>query len=378
MKIELNKICVREVVNGYKDSAEEGVVAYSGKLDIRPKYQREFVYKPEQRNQVIKTVMRGYPNHDAYFPLNTMYWLKTDDNHFEVIDGQQRTLSICQYINGDFSIDEKYFHSLTETEREYVLNYPLQVYICEGSDKERLEWFEIINTAGEILTLQELRNANYTGEWLTDAKRWFSKSGAPAYRIGEHYVKGSPIRQEFLETALNWISARDYGEEKPAEFMSKHQYDANANELWEYFQSVIDWVQKKFTEYRKDMKGVEWGLLYNVYKNAKLDPKDIEKETLKLIDDDEVQSLKGIYSYILTRDEKYLNLRDFDDKTKRKAYEQQKGVCSFCKKEKREKVKWEFAEMEADHIKPWHEGGKTTSKNCQMLCTQHNRTKSGK
>lgn len=378
MKIELNKIPVREVVAGYKDSAEEGVVAYGGALDIRPKYQREFVYKPEQRNQVIKTVMRGYPDRDAYFPLNTMYWLKTNDNHFEVIDGQQRTLSICQYINGDFSIDEKYFHSLTETEREYILDYPLQVYICEGSDKERLEWFEIINTAGEILTPQELRNANYTGEWLTDGKRWFSKSGAPAYRIAEQYVKGSPIRQEFLETALNWISARDYGEEKPAEYMSKHQHDADASELWKYFQSVIEWVQKVFTTYRKDMKGIEWGLLYNEYKDTKYDPKNIEKESLKLIDDDEVQSLKGIYPYILTRDEKYLNLRDFDDKTKRKAYEHQKGVCPFCKKEKREKVKWEFAEMEADHVTPWHEGGKTITENCQMLCKEDNRRKSGK
>jgi hypothetical protein len=181
-----------------------------------------------------------------------------------------------------------------------------------------------------------------------------------------------------LEMALNWISERDYGEEKPAEYMSKHQQDVNAKELWEYFQSVIEWTQKTFTTYRKDMKGVEWGLLYNKYKDNKYDPKDIEKETLKLINDDEVQSLKGVYPYILTRDEKYLNLRDFDDKTKRKAYEQQKGVCPFCKKEKREKIKWEFAEMEADHITPWHEGGKTIAENCQMLCKDDNRRKSGK
>ncbi len=372
MKIELNKIKIRDVFNGYKDSAEEGVVAYGGALDIRPKYQREFVYKPEQRNQVIKTVTRGYPDRDAYFPLNTMYWLKTHDNHFEVIDGQQRTLSICQYINGDFSIDEKYFHSLNETEREYILDYPLQVYICEGSDKERLEWFEIINTAGEILTPQELRNANYTGEWLTDAKRWFSKNGAPAYRIGEHYVKGSPIRQEFLETALNWISARDYGEERPAEYMSKHQHDKNADELWQYFQDVIAWVQKIFTNYRKEMSGVQWGELYNQFKDKKFNSEKLEAEIRELMQDEDVTKKSGIYAYVLTRQEKHLSIRAFTDKMKRETYERQGGVCIFCKKQ------FDISEMEADHIAPWHEGGKTTAQNCQMLCKQDNRTKSGK
>jgi hypothetical protein len=378
MKIELNKIKIRDVVNGYKDSAEEGVVAYDGKLDVRPKYQREFVYKPEQRNQVIKTILRGYPDGDAYFPLNTMYWLKTDKGTFEVIDGQQRTLSICQYVNGDFSIDEKYFHSLHETEREYILDYPLQVYICTGSDKERLEWFEIINTAGEILTPQELRNANYTGEWLTDAKRWFSKSGAPAYQIGQDYVKGSPIRQEFLEKALKWISVRDYGEEKPAEYMSQHQHDENANELWEYFQSVIEWVQKTFPNYRKEMASVNWGELYNEFKDKKLNTTKLEAEVSKLMqDDDIVSSRSGIYPYVLTRKEKYLSLRAFDDKIKRSVYERQKGICvarnAVCGN-----AHFEIEEMEADHITPWHDGGKTVVENCQMICKEDNRRKSGK
>jgi hypothetical protein len=377
MKIELNNIKVREVFNGYKDSDEEGVVAYGGKLDIRPKYQREFVYKPEQRNQVIKTIMRGYPDGDAYFPLNTMYWLKTDDNHFEIIDGQQRTLSICQYINGDFSIDEKYFHSLNKTEQKYILEYPLQVYICTGSDKERLEWFEVINTAGEVLTPQELRNANYTGEWLTDAKRWFSKSGAPAYQIGQDYVKGSPIRQEFLEKALKWISIRDYGEENPAEYMSKHQHNENAGELWEYFQSVIEWTRKTFTNYRREMSGVQWGELYNEFKDKKLNAKKLEVEIKELMQYEDVTKKSGIYPYVLTRQEKYLNIRAFTDKQKREAYEKQKGTCPRCKG-KDKKKKWEIEEMEADHITPWHEGGKTISKNCQMLCKQDNRTKSGK
>lgn len=376
MKIELNKIKIRDVLNGYKDSAEEGVVAYGGKLDIRPKYQREFVYKAEQRNQVIKTIMRGYPDREAYFPLNTMYWLKTDNNNFEVIDGQQRTLSICQYVNGDFSIDEKYFHSLNETEQKYILDYPLQVYICTGSDKERLEWFEIINTAGEVLTSQELRNANYTGEWLTDAKRWFSKSGAPAYRIGQDYVKGSPIRQEFLEKALKWISARDYGEEKPSEYMSQHQHNENASELWEYFQSVIEWVRNTFPNYRKEMANVNWGELYNQFKDEKLNATKLETEVSKLMQDEDVSSKSGIYPFVLTRAEKHLSIRAFNEKMKREAYERQKGICT-AKNAVCGNAYFALEEMEADHITPWHEGGKTDSKNCQMLCKDDNRRKSG-
>ncbi|MDQ3089807.1 MAG: DUF262 domain-containing protein [bacterium] len=375
MKIELNNIKVREVFNGYKDSDEEGVTAYGGKLDIRPKYQREFVYKPEQRNQVIKTIMRGYPAGDAYFPLNTMYWLKTDKNNFEVIDGQQRTLSICQYINGDYSINEKYFHSLNPTEKEYILDYPLQVYICTGSDKERLEWFEIINTAGEILTPQELRNANYTGEWLTDAKRWFSKNGAPAYQIGQNYIKGSPIRQEFLEKALIWISARDFGEEKPAEYMSKHHHDKNANELWGYFQKLIEWISNTFPNYRKEMAGVNWGELYNEFKDKKLDAGELEIEISKLMQDEDVSSKSGIYTYVLTGEERNLSIRAFNEKMKREAYERQKGICvarnAVCKN-----IHFDISEMEADHMTPWREGGRTTAENCQMLCKLDNRTKS--
>lgn len=375
MKIELQKIKIRDVFDGYKDGAEEGVVAYGGKLDVRPKYQREFVYKPEQRNEVIKTIMRGYPDKNAYFPLNTMYWLKTDDAHYEIIDGQQRTVSICQYINGDFSINEKYFHSLTETEREYIRDYPLQVYICEGSDKERLEWFEVINTAGEVLTKQELRNANYTGPWLSDAKLKFSKTGCAAYHLandGGALVTGSPIRQEYLETALNWISKRDYGEEKPAEYMSQHQNDADAAELWHYFQDVTAWVRKTFPNYRKEMAHVNWGELYNEHKDKKLNAAKLETEVKKLMQDEDVTKKSGIYPYVLTGNERELSIRAFTDKMKREAYERQVGICPFCKK------KFDISEMEADHITPWHEGGKTTAENCQMLCKQDNRTKSGK
>jgi len=363
MKIELNKIPIHKVIAGYKDSAEEGVVAYGGKLDIRPKYQREFVYTGKQRDAVLETVKNG-------FPLNVMYWVKTDQGNFEVMDGQQRTISIGQYVNGDFSLGDRFFHNLTKEEQDKILNYELMIYFCEGTDKERLDWFRIINIAGEKLTDQELRNAVYTGSWLSDAKLKFSKTHCAAYLLandGGSLVNGSPIRQEYLETALSWIN-----DGKIEDYMAKHQHNKNAEELWQYFQDVVAWVHKTFTKYRKEMKGVEWGRLYNKYKDVAYDVKEIEGKTLKLIDDDEVQSLKGIYEYILTGEEKHLNLRQFDDKTKRKVFEKQKGKCVWCKKT------FEFEGMEADHITPWHEGGKTTAMNCQMLCKDDNRKKSGK
>ncbi len=363
MKIELHKISVREVIAGYKDSAEEGVVAYGGKLDIRPKYQREFVYNGKQRDAVIETIKNS-------FPLNVMYWVKTDEGNYEVLDGQQRTISIGQYVNGDFSLNNFNFHNLTDDEQSQILDYELMIYFCEGTDREKLNWFKIINIAGEKLTDQELRNAVYTGPWLSDAKLKFSKSNCAAYLLahdGGQLVSGSPIRQEYLETALAWIN-----DDKIEDYMAKHQHDANAQELWQYFQDVIAWVRTTFTNYRREMNSVEWGTLYNKYKDNKFNSKKLEEEIQKLISDDEVQNIKGIYTYILTRDERYLNLRQFDDKTKRKAFEKQKGVCVWCKE------KFKIEEMEADHIKPWHEGGKTDAKNCQMLCKQDNRTKSGK
>src|SRR3989339_900335 len=363
MKIDLHRIKIREVIDGYKDSAEEGVVAYGGKLDVRPKYQREFVYKDKQRDAVIDTVRKG-------FPLNVMYWVKSAKDSFEVLDGQQRTISVGQFVNGDFSVDfngrTAMFHNLEETEKNQILDYKLMIYFCEGNDKEKLDWFKIINIAGEKLMDQELRNAIYTGTWLTDAKRYFSKSGCPAYGMASDYLTGSPIRQDYLETAISWIS-----NDKIEEYMANHQHKPNANELWLYFQSVISWLKAVFPNYRKEMKGVPFGILYNEFKNKEFDAKKLEKEITKLMQDEDVTKKSGIYPYVLTRQEKYLNIRAFTDKQKREAYEKQKGVCKKCKK------RFEIEEMEADHIKPWHEGGKTIAENCQMLCKQCNRTKSG-
>jgi hypothetical protein len=367
MKIELHRIKIREVSEGFKDSAEEGVVAYGGKLDIRPKYQREFVYKDKQRDAVIDTVRKG-------FPLNVMYWVKTNEDSFEVLDGQQRTISIGQYINGDFSVDfngrTAMFHNLTQEEKDQILNYELMVYFCEGTDKEKLDWFKIINIAGEKLTDQELRNAVYTGSWLSDAKLKFSKSNCAAYLMandGGALLTGSPIRQEYLETALAWINNGEI-----SEYMAKHQHDESAEEVWQYFQSVIVWVRKLFSNYRREMAQVNWGELYNQFKDTQFDPQSLETQISMLMQDEDVTKKSGIYPYLLTGQERYLSIRAFSDKMKREAYERQKGICVKCSKQFR------LEEMEADHITPWHEGGKTTAENCQMLCKLDNRTKSGK
>jgi hypothetical protein len=360
MKITLSEITVHDLANGFIDKADDGVVGYGGKLDIRPPYQREFIYKDKQRDAVITTVKSN-------FPLNVMYWAVREDGGFEVIDGQQRTISLCQYINGDFSYVNRYFHNLHEDERQQILNYKLMIYLCEGTDSERLQWFRTINIAGEKLTDQELRNAVYAGPWVSDAKRHFSKNGCAAYQIGSDYLSGTPIRQEYLETAIAWIS-----EGQIEAYMAAHMHDPTAAALWMYFQSVMTWVSSTFTTTRKAMRTVPWGLLYNRFKDEKYDPKEIERKTALLVADDDVTSKSGIYPYLLTGEEKYLSIRAFTDSMKQKVYEKQKGKCVICKK------RFELSEMEADHITPWHEGGKTDEVNCQMLCKEDNRRKSGR
>ena len=360
MKIELKEITVRELTDGFKDDAEKGVVGFGGRLDIRPPYQREFIYKDKQRDAVIETVQKE-------FPLNVMYWAVRGDGDFEVIDGQQRTISICQYVAGDYSIKGLAIHNLPADKKEQILDYKLMVYFCSGADSEKLEWFRTINIAGEKLTEQELRNAVYSGTWVSSAKRYFSKTGSAAAGIGGDYLTGSPIRQEYLETAVEWISAGAI-----EDYMSAHQHDPNALALWTYFQAVITWVKGTFPKHRKEMKGVAWGLLYNKYKDVVYDTDKLEAQVAALMADEDVTKKSGIYPYVLTGEEKLLNIRAFSDNQKREAYERQKGVCAKCGKE------FELAGMEADHITPWHEGGKTTAANCQMLCKTDNRTKSGK
>lgn len=367
MKIELKEVTVRELANGYQDNDEAGVVGFSGKLDIRPPYQREFIYKDKQRDAVIDTASRA-------FPLNVMYWAVREDGGYEVIDGQQRTISLCQYVEGDFSVqigsfpEKRAFHNLQTDEQEKLLEYKLMVYLCSGTDSEKLEWFKTINIAGEELTNQELLNAVYHGSWVSDAKRYFSKSNCPAYGIGSDYLSGAVNRQDYLETAIKWIAKGGTVES----YMSQHQKEPNANELWLYFSGVINWVKAVFPKYRREMKGIEWGFLYNDFGNGNHDSAKLEKEISALMEDEDVTNKKGIYPYVLDRKERHLNIRAFSPNQRREAYERQKGICPVCHE------KFEINEMEADHITPWHEGGKTSAENCQMLCKDDNRRKSGK
>lgn len=358
MKIEFRKVTIAELAKDFKDDNEGGVVGLSGKLDIRPPYQREFVYKDKQRDGVIKTVLKG-------FPLNVMYWSVREDGTYEIIDGQQRTISICQYLHGNFNVDNLYIQNRPADEQKKIFDYELTVYLCSGTDSEKLDWFRTINIAGEKLTEQELRNAVYAGSWVSDAKRYFSRSNCAAYGLASDYMTGAPIRQEYLETVIEWIN-----DGQIENYMALHQFDTDADELWEYFKSVIAWVKTVFTVYRSEMKGIPWGLLYNSYKNVNLDPITVEKEVYALMQDEDVTNSRGIYSYVFTREERYLNIRAFDQRQKRAAFERQKGLCTRCNES------FALEEMEADHITPWSKGGRTIPENCQMLCADCNRRKS--
>ena len=368
MKITEKKVKVSELAKGYEDNAENGVVAWSKKLDVRPAYQREFVYDEKKRNAVIDTLIKGYP-------LNIMYWAKNSDSRYEIIDGQQRTISICQFLNNEFSFDNRIFNGMTQSEKDEINNYELTVFVCEGNDKEKLDWFETINIAGVELEPQELRNAVYTGKWLSDAKRYFSKTNCAAYNIASKYLGGEMKRQKYLETAIRWHANAKTDDEIRA-YMGAHQTASDALELWTYFQNVITWVKAKFKVYRKEMKGIEWGFIYNNFddkaRNA-FDAEKIEAELKKYFGyeyEDQITNKKGIFEYVLDHDERHLNIRAFKESEKRAAYEKQNGICAKCGKH------FEYEEMEGDHITPWSQGGKTELSNLQMLCRDCNRRKS--
>lgn len=361
MEIKERKVTVREVAEKYSNNDEEGVRGYNNRLDIRPKYQREFIYKDEQRDEVIRSVLKG-------LPLNVIYWAKTGEDSYEVLDGQQRTISLCEYIMGTFSVDGRYFDNLPDDLQQKILDYKLFVYVCDGTDSEKLDWFKIINIAGVRLTDQELRNAVYAGPWVTDAKKYFSKTNCAAYSIGKDYLNGKSIRQEYLETALSWVVEKE--KTSIEKYMGKNQYKESAKPLWLYFRTVIEWVEEVFPKYRKEMKGLPWGIYYNKHKNrTDLNSDEIEGKIHKLMQDEDVTNKKGVYKYILTGDEKLLNIRAFDKRDKSTVYERQKGICPYCKGH------FTYEEMEGDHIKPWSKGGKTTIDNLQMVCAKCNMEK---
>ena len=370
MDIKQHKIKIRDLVAGYRDDGDEGVYGYGGKLDIRPPYQREFVYDHKDRMLVIDSVMHG-------FPLNAMYWIVRDAGGYEVMDGQQRTISICQYFNNDFSYDGHYFGILGEKEdkrQKDFLDYELTVYFCNGDDEEKIRWFERINVAGKELSAQEMRNAVYHGPWVSDAKRWFSKRNCPAVNMARNYVVAEFERQGCLERAIQWyIGKKDDAAIRKFMAARKKDGDTDASELWSYFSSVITWIEAKFkhtSDRVKILKGLDWGHWYALYGKAKLDTAWIEKETQRLLKDKDVTKKSGIVPYLLTGEERHLSIRAFDDEERLAAYERQGGKCVRCGK------KFAIEQMQADHITPWAKGGKTTAENCQMLCADCNRRKS--
>ena len=373
MKIEQINVTVGEVVKGYVNNEEQGVRGYDGLLDIRPPYQREFIYNDKEQQAVINTVLHGYP-------LNVMYWVKRNDDAecpYEVMDGQQRTLALCEYVAGKYSFEFKNFFNQPADIQKRILDYPLTVYVCEGAASEKLEWFKTINIAGKALNEQEIRNAIYAGPFVSDAKRHFSKSNCGAYKLGKDLVNGTPIRQDFLKKALEWMAEHENREGKaqnPVSYMAQHQHDPNANNLWTYFQNVLNWAITNFEmkKFKKIMKGLDWALYYDKYHNETLDTVEMAKQISALMRDGEIQRQSGIIPYVLTGDEQHLDLRAFPEDIKLAVWEKQNHICPLCGKE------YDFEFMEGDHIKPWREGGRTVIENCQMLCRDCNRHKGAK
>ena len=373
MTIKQISVTVGEITQGYVNNEEKGVRGYNGLLDIRPPYQREFIYNDKEQLAVINTVLHGYP-------LNVMYWVKRSDDAdcpYEVMDGQQRTLSLCEYVAGKFSFEFKNFFNQTGDIQKRILDYPLTVYVCEGAASEKLEWFKTINIAGKALNEQEIRNAIYAGPFVSDAKRHFSKSNCGAYKLGKDLVNGTPIRQDFLKKALEWMAEHENREGKaqnPVSYMAQHQHDPNANNLWTYFQNVLNWAITNFEmkKFKKIMKGLDWALYYDKYHNETLDTVEMAKQISALMRDSEIQRQSGIIPYVLTGDERHLDLRAFPEDIKLAVWEQQGHICPLCGKE------FDFEFMEGDHIKPWREGGRTVIENCQMLCRDCNRHKGAK
>lgn len=364
MNITPIEVTVAELAAGYEDKGVGGVVAYGGKLDVRPEYQREFVYKDAQRDAVIDTVMKGYP-------LNTMYWASCDDGRYEVIDGQQRTISVCQYVTDKFACNLRSWASLEADEKQRILDYKLHIYVCEGGDSEKLAWFRTINIAGAVLTDQELRNATYHGKWVSSARGYFSRPDCAASNIGHEYMKGSPIRQEYLETAIKWADAAENNIGVDA-YMDAHRNCDNADALWAHFETVIEWTKSIFPNYNGVVKNVDWGSLWiKHHERTDLDATALAEEVDRLMADEDVTSKKGIYYYVLDNSEEWrLSIRAFSNRDRETAYAKQKGICPRCGKH------FGINSMEADHITPWSKGGKTIPENCQMLCADCNRRKS--
>ena len=378
-------ITVKEICDGfvYNELEGKGLFGLSGKLTIQPEYQRNYIYASDggkKEMAVIQSVLKGYP-------IGLIYFNKVSDNNLEVLDGQQRITSLGRFVSDKFAIKdangmEQYFGGMAKDKQAKILEAKLLIYECEGTESEIKEWFKTINIAGVPLNDQELLNAVYSGPFVTFGKAEFSNSQNANIQKWSAYVSGSANRQEFLECALDWVSKGNIGD-----YMSRHRFDKDINELKKYFNSVIDWVSSVFTDVESEMRGLEWGRLYEAYRKKAYNPTKVSAEVQKLYADPYVKNRKGVFEYILggSVDTKLLEVRVFDEATKKAVYTTQtakaekKGEsncphCAIGHDANKSKI-WSFNEMDADHVSAWSKGGKSDIKNCQMLCKTHNRAK---
>ncbi len=375
-------ITIKDICDGfvYNELEGKGLYGLSGKLTIQPEYQRNYIYADGKKDvAVIDSIISGYP-------LGLIYFNEPENGRYEVLDGQQRITSFGRFVTNKFAIKvdgmEQYFSGLPENLQKKILEYPLTIYICRGEEKEIKDWFKTINIAGVPLNEQELRNAIYSGPFVTKAKEEFSNSQNANIQKWSAYISGSVNRQSFLEKALEWVS--DGNIER---YMSEHRFDDNINELKTHFTSVIDWISSVFMDLTSDMCGVEWGRLYSAYHKKPYNPQEVSKKLQELYDDPYVKNHKGIFEYILggCSDTKLLDVRIFDDATKKRVYSTQtkeateKGIsnCPLCAigHEANSTRIYKLDEMDADHVSAWSKGGATSEENCQMLCKTHNRAK---
>ena len=365
----------------YNEFEGKGLFGWSGKLTIQPEYQRNYIYADGKKDvAVIDSLLKGYP-------LGLIYFVKTGEDKYEVLDGQQRITSFGRFITNKFAIKdengmEQYFDGLAEDKQQKILEAPLTIYICEGEESEIKEWFETINIVGVPLNAQELLNAIYSGPFVTKAREEFSNSQNAYIQKWSAYIKGDVNRQDYLATALNWVSKGNI-----KGYMSLHRKDNNINELKTYFNTVISWASTTFIDVKSDMRGLDWGRLYETYHNKAYNPTEVSKKLLELYSDPFVQDTKGICEYILGGcvDKRLLNIRIFDDNTKRIVYNQQTNLakeknisncplCAIGHDGNKQRI-WQQKEMDADHVTAWSKGGSTSIENCQMLCQTHNRAK---
>lgn len=385
MKTELKGYSVSEISEGfiYNELEGKGLYGLNGKLTIQPEYQRNYIYADGKRDvAVIISLLKGYP-------LGLIYFNKPTSTTLEVLDGQQRITSFGRFITGKFAIKdengmEQYFSGLAKDKQEKILNSEILVYECEGTETEIKEWFKTINTVGVPLNDQELLNAVYSGPFTTLGKAEFSNSQNSNIAKWSAYVSGSAIRQDFWERALEWVSK---GKDNIGGYMSSHRNETNINEVKTYFNTVIDWVSSTFKDVESEMKGLEWGRLYEEHHSKPFNPDELSEAVQRLYGDGYVKNRKGIWEFVLggSIETKLLDIRIFDEPTKKATYAKQtkaaeaKGEsnCPLCAQghEANQDKRWKFEEMDADHVSPWSKNGSTTPDNCQMLCKTHNRSK---